>query len=243
MADYSYKRLGIFVVLCLGVLITVKVVNDRIGREMQTMTKAPQQSASPQVAPENPLTAKQNASAPRRKPGEIVIRKDRLSPGRDYLESIFYLKNNQELARQRIINDKVVESSGEVPEGRVDFANESNNTYGTEYYQQGKKNGPSLTYFSDGRLNIEAYYQLGRLLRKKEYYRDGVIRLEVDYEDARGYSNDKETGIGRVFNKDGTLKYEWNLTNSEKIGFKKSYNQDGTLRAAFYFDEYGQPLK
>jgi len=242
MADYSYKRLGIFVVLCLGVLITVKVVNDRIGREMQTMTKAPQQSASPQVAPENPLTAKQNASAPRRKPGEIVIRKDRLSPGRDYQESVFYLRGI-EVARQRIVNEKVVESSGEIPDGRVDFVNESKGTYGTEYYLQGKKSGPSLSYFPDGQLNIEAQYQWGKLLRKKEYYNDGNIRLEANYEDAREQSDKKETGIGKLYYKDGTLKYEWNLTNSEKTGFKKSYNQDGELRAAFYFDEQGQPIE
>ena len=136
----------------------------------------------------------------------------------------------------------MVESSGEIP-GRVDFLDESKKTYGIEYYLQGKKSGPSRTYFADGRLNVEAYYQWGKLLWKREYYNDGGIRLEVNYEDAREQTDNKERGAGRVYYRDGTIKYEWNLTNSEKIGFKKSYSQDGELRAAFYFDEYGQPVE
>ena len=81
------------------------------------------------------------------------------------------------------------------------------------------------------------------MLWKREYYNDGGIRLEVNYEDAREQTDNKERGAGRVYYRDGTIKYEWNLTNSEKIGFKKSYNQDGELRAAFYFDEHGQPVE
>ena len=154
-----------------------------------------------------------------------------------------YFTPNTIIDRLKNVNDKVVESSGEITEGRVDFFDESKKTYGIEYYVEGKKSGPSRTYFADGRSNIEAYYQWGKLLWKREYYNDGGIRLEVNYEDAREQTGNKERGVGRVYYRDGTIKYEWNLTNSEKIGFKKSYNQDGALRAAFYFDEYGQPVE
>lgn len=227
------------VVFCFGALAALKTINDRIGREVSVITETPRRGSPAGIAPAAPPAVKQESSVRRRKPGEKIVRKDRLSPGRDYVESVFYL-NDTEVARQRIVNEKVVESSGEIPEGRVDFLDESKKTYGTEYYLEGKKSGPSRTYFADGRSNIEAYYQWGELLWKREYYNDGGIRLEVNYEDAREQSDNRETGVGRVYYRDGTIKYEWNLTNSEKIGFKRSYNPDGALRAAFYFDEHGQ---
>src|SRR3989338_3671883 len=236
------KRLWIIVALCFAALVAIKTINDRIGREVSVITETPRPALSTHITPETSSAAKQESSPRRRKPGEIIVRKDRLSPGRDYLETIFYL-NDMEVARQKIVNEKVVESSGEMPEGRVDFLDESKKTYGIEYYMEGKKSGPSRTYFANGRPNIEAYYQWGKLLWKREYYNDGGIRLEVNYEDAREQTGNKERGVGRVYYRDGTIKYEWNLTNSEKIGFKKSYNQDGALRAAFYFDEYGQPVE
>lgn len=245
-----HKRLRIIIVVCFAAsLAAIKTINDRVGREVYAITKPPRPVPSARIAPEASSAAKQGPSARRRKPGETIVRKDRLSPGRDYLESVFYLNDTpvgslwEEVAQQKIVNEKVVESSGEIPEGRVDFLDESKKTYGTDYYLQGKKSGPSRTYLPDGRLNIEAYYQWGKLLWKKEYYNDGNIRLEVSYEDAREQSGEKETGAGKVYYRDGTIKYEWNLTNSEKVGFKKSYSQDGELRAASYFDEYGQPVE
>lgn len=243
------KHLWIIAVLCFGALVAIKTINDRIGREVSVIAETPRHVSPVSVELAEPPTVKQEPSVRRRKPGEKITRKDRLSPGRDYQESVFYLNETpvgslgEEVARQKIINEEVVESSGEIPEGRVDFLDESKKTYGTEYYLQGKKSGPSLTYFADGQSNIEAYYQWGKLLWKREYYNDGNIRLEVNYEDAREQSDKKERGVGRVYYRDGTIKYEWNLTNSEKIGFKKSYNQDGALRAAFYFDEHGQPVE
>ena len=233
------KRLWIIAVLCFGALAAIKAINDRIGREVSVITKTPRHGSAAHITPAAPPAAGQES---RRKPGEKIVRKDKLSPGRDYIESIFYL-NGEEIARQKIVNEKVVESTGEVPRGRVDFVDESKNTYGVEHYTWGKKEGSSQTYFASGQMNAEAYYRQGKLLWKKEYYNDGAIRLEINYEDAREDPGEKETGIGKVYYRDGALKYEWNLTNSEKIGFKKSYNQDGALRAAFYFDEYGQPVE
>ena len=236
------KRLWIIVALCFGALAVIKTINDHIGREVSMITETPRHGSPAGITPAVPPAVKQESSPRRLRPGEKITRKDRLSPGRDYIENIFYL-NEEEIARQKIVNDKVVESSGEIPEGRVDFLDESKKTYGIEYYVGGKKSGPSQTYFADGQSNIEAYYQWEKLLWKREYYNDGNIRLEVNYEDAREQSDEKERGAGRVYYRDGTIKYEWNLTNSEKVGFKKSYNQNGELRAASYFDEYGQPVE
>src|SRR3990167_916421 len=181
------KRLWIIAAFCFAALAAIKTINDHIGREVSMITETPRHGSPAGIAPAAPPAAGQES---RRKPGEKITRKDRLSPGRDYIESIFYL-NEEETARQKIVNDKVVESSGEMPEGRVDFFDESKKTYGIEYYVEGKKSGPSQTYFADGRSNIEAYYQWGKLLWKREYYNDGGIRLEVNYEDAREQTDNK----------------------------------------------------
>ncbi len=238
MAQNNNKNGWLFLIIFIGVITVIKMVNDHIARDVQTITKVSPVEAisiSPAEPPPQP--------SPRyRRPGDQVVRKDLLSPGRDYIESFFYL-NTTEVAKQKIVNDKIVESSGEIPDGRTDFVNESQETYGVEHYTHGEKSGSSQTYFVDGQLNVEAFYRQGKLLWKKEYFHNGSIRLEVNYEDARELADPKETGIGKVYYLDGTLKYEWNLTNSEKIGFKKSYNQDGQLRAAFYFDEHGQQME
>lgn len=236
MTEANNKKLWVLVIaLCLSTVVAVKMINDRIGRDVQTITETPRYVPPVSVSPAG-------GSESHRKYNQKIVRRDRLSPGRDYIESIFYL-NGMETARQKIINEKVVESSGAMPEGRVDFFDESKKTYGTEYYREGKRSGPSRTYFADSRLNVEAYYREGKLLWKREYYNDGGIRLEINYEDARDRADEKETGRGKVYYRDGTLKYEWHLTKSDKIGFKKSYNQNGELRAAFYFDENGQPME
>lgn len=240
MVNYRNKRLWIFIVLCFGALAVIKIINDQIGRETRAIAETSRHLLSASVAPSG--GEKQEPSAPHKMIGQKIVRKDRLSPGRDYIESIFYL-DETEVARQKIVNEKVVESNGEVPQGRVDFIDEYRKTYGVEHYTRGEKDGSSQAYFANGQLNIEAYYQRGKLLRKKEYYNDGGIRLEVNYEDARDDAAEKETGIGKVYYRDGTLKYEWQMINSQKTGFKKSYNQDGNLRAAFYFDENGHPVE
>lgn len=251
MTGYRKKRVWVFIVFCLsGIAVIIMTMNNRIQRGIQTMTETPRYAPSVGVPPAPPRGMaetsaggeRQGTSARYRRRGQKAVRKDRLSPGRDYVESVFYL-DEKEIGRQKIIDEKVMESNGEIPEGRVDFVNEFKGTQGVEYYVRGQKDGPSKTYFTGGQLNAEAYYRKGKLLRKKEYYNDGGIRLEINYEDARKDIDAKETGVGKVYYREGTLKYEWHLTNSEKIGFKKSYNQDGELRAAFYFDENGQLMK
>ena len=135
------KRLWIIVVLCFGALVAIKAINDRIGREVSVITETPRHGSATSITPAAPGAIGQKSSVRRRKPGEKIVRKDRLSPGRDYIESIFYL-NEEEIARQKIVNDKVAESSDEITEGRVDFFDESKKTYGIEYYVEGKKAAP-----------------------------------------------------------------------------------------------------
>lgn len=234
------KRLGILVILGLGIVAVIMVMNARIQDGLRQITTPAAVNGVFAQAPAAP-PGKPETAARYRKRGQKIVRQDRLSPGRDYMESIFYLEG-RELARQKIIDEKVLESSGEIPEGRVDFVNEFKKTHGVEYYARGRKDGASRTYFADGRLNVEAYYRHGELSWKKEYYHDGGLRLEVDYQDARPLGGEKETGTGKVYFRDGTLKYEWHFTKSDPTAFRRSYNQNGELTAAFYFDENGQRM-
>ncbi len=245
MTGYKNKRLWALIVFCFSGIAAIMMMNNRIQRGIQTMMETSRHASSIGIPSPVVSAGLERQGGPflrHRRRGQKVVRKDRLSPGREYVESVFYL-DGREIGRQNIADDKVVESSGEIPDGKVDFVNEFKKTYGVEYYAQGKKDGHSKTYFADGRLNAEAYYRRGELLRKTEYYNDGGIRLEVNYEDARKDTDAKENGVGKVYYRDGTLKYEWHLTNSENVGFKKSYTQDGELRAVFYFDENGQMMK
>lgn len=245
MTGYKNRRLWVLMAFCFSGITAIMMMNHRIQRGIQTMTETSRHAPSigiPSPVVSAGLERQQGQSLRHRRRGQKVVRNDRPSPGRDYVESVFYL-DGREIGRQKIADDKVVESSGEIPQGRVDFVDESKGIRGVDYYAGGRKDGPSKTYFGNGRLNAEAYYRRGELLRKTEHYNDGGIRLEVNYEDARKGVGDKETGAGKVYYRDGTLKYEWHLTNSEKVGFKKSYTQDGDLRAAFYFDENGQLMK
>lgn len=168
-----------------------------------------------------------------------IVRKTKLIRGSDYYEDVFY-SGNQELARQKTTGQKVLEQNGEIPDGKIKFIDESEHTYGEEYYRNGKKEGLSRTYYEDGWLKMESDYREGAILNSKEYYKNGNLRFEVNYEDARDDKEDSEVGIGKLYFSDGTLRYEWDLTKSKKIGFKKSYNQNGELVYEAYYDADGK---
>src|SRR5437016_2073310 len=62
-----------------------------------------------------------------KKPVGDVVRKNYLVPGMGFEESVFYI-GDQEIAKQKIINGKIVESSGKIPDGKVKFSDEYHNT-------------------------------------------------------------------------------------------------------------------
>ena len=190
------------------------------------------------VSPEIPGIQKKEDQAP---PGE-VIRKSFVTRGAGYTEHVFY-RNGQEIARQSVSSDGKIEQTGEIPDGKVKFYDEYNNTQGEESYINGKRYGEAKAYYSDGRIKSEAKYINGRLVSNKEYYTSGVLRFMVNYDDAREYPGDSEVGVGKLYYPDGTLKYEWNITNSNTTGYKKSYNRDGQLRAEIYYDEKGNVIR
>ena len=167
-----------------------------------------------------------------------VIKKTRIERGHDYEESIFYL-NSREIAREKISKEGV-QATGVIPDGKVKIINTFNNCYGEEHYKNGKREGMSRIYYPNGKLKLEAEYIAGKIQTYKEYYTNNNLSEEIDYRDARHRPGDKEVGVGKVYYMDGTLKYEWSVTNSNRIDYKKSYNQDGQLRYEADFDSQGR---
>jgi len=226
-----------------GLVVLLVVLTHILQRKLEVLLKDRPRSSSvgfpPRTDVDNTIPKKSLSS---RKHNLSIVRRDSLSPGRDYTESVFYAED-AEIARQKIAGGMVVETTGKIPHGKVKFVNESNNMHGVEYYDNGKKDGPSNTYYPDGQAFEEAYYRHGKLLWKKEYYNNGSPRLDIDYQDAREYGEDVEVGRGKLYYKDGTVKYEWQLTNSDEEGFKKSYNQKGELRGALSFDRDGHLME
>ena len=233
------KYSGLVIILIFASsMMAIALINQWLQSQVDEVIVTPSQSLQGSFSD---LSSKEGVPSARRLNKEM-IRKTRFPPGRDYRTSIFY-RDDQEMARWKTVGEKIIEQSGEAPEGKVKFFDESNNTYGNEYYQKGKRHGLVKTYYQDGRLYREENYWFGRLQTRKEYYHTGALRLEINYEDARGdYKEDKEVGMGKVYFSDGTLKYEWHFTNDHKEGFRKSYNRNGELVAAFYYDENGQLL-
>ncbi|OGX08757.1 MAG: hypothetical protein A2Z88_00810 [Omnitrophica WOR_2 bacterium GWA2_47_8] len=177
-----------------------------------------------------------------------VTKRTRIERGADYTESVFFI-GSQEVAKSRAWPDGRTETTGAIPDGKVKFFNDIDQTYGEEYYLNGKKNGLAKTFFENGQPMAEAHYYAGRLMQNREYYANGAVRFEVDYSDARNeednfsYKNDKEAGVGRLYYENGNLKFEWRITKSDPEGYKRSYNQDGSLRAETLYDKYGSLIK
>ena len=180
--------------------------------------------------------------APKKIPVGEVVRRTRVQRASDYIENIFYV-GDEVIARQMVYADGRMDQEGKIPNGPVKFFDEYQQTYGVEYYYDGKKHGTIKTYSQDGTLKSEAEYVYGQLVKNKEYYSSGLVRFEFDSSDAIISGDQREVGIGKLYYPDGKLKYEWNLTRTNKGGYKRSYNQDGTLRAESFFDENGQFLK
>ena len=168
-----------------------------------------------------------------------VLRYQKLEPNRTFAESRFLL-NKKEIASFRSKGEKVYDVRGEIPDGKVRFINESTHTKGEEMYRYGRRNGRYLEYYDNGQLYREAQYYKGKLMLNKVYFYDGHLRMEEDRRDALIAVNDREAGKGKVYARDGTLMYEWELTNALNGGYKMSYDKKGDLVEIKYYNTLGK---
>jgi antitoxin component YwqK of YwqJK toxin-antitoxin module len=166
----------------------------------------------------------------------------RLDPNRKFYVARFFCED-QELLTCEISGDRVYDCSDIIPDGNVKFVNETDQTYGEQSYFNGVRDGQRREYYHTGQLKTETQYVMGSLEMTREYFIDGILKMEQDLTDALWFSSGKdniETGVGKVYYRDGTLMYEWHLTNQDQGGYKKSYNQDGQVVSLRRFNERGE---
>ena len=168
-----------------------------------------------------------------------VIRKSRFEPNRQFMENIFFV-NDKEIARFKSVGEKIYDIEGRIPDGTVKFSDLSHNSYGEEHYIGGQRHGWLREYYENGQMKKEAYYEYGRKMRNNEYFIDGTLRMEENFEDAMRYVEIPETGSGKTYYRDGTLMYEWDLTNMTKNRVTKAYNIKGELVEVRHFDQNGK---
>ncbi len=157
-----------------------------------------------------------------------VIRTVRWEPNRKFEENIFWA-DGKEIARFKNIDEKIFDQEGNIPNGEVKFIRESKGTKGTETYSNGRRHGPYFEYYDNGQLARQADYYQGKRLTVRDYYYDGTLRMEENVFDVLLLCDDSEVGQGRTYYRDGTLMYEWALTNELNGGYKRSYNNKGEL--------------
>lgn len=171
-----------------------------------------------------------------------VTKKIHLDPSRKFELHIF-TQEKTEIARYKTHKNKIFDMSGTIPDGKVTFTNDATKTYGEEYYINQKKDDWAKEYYQNTQLKKETYYDAGNIVISREFYNDGTLRMEEDYSDAIRFNDDRETGIGKVYHRDGTIKYEWQLTYENNGGFKKSYNKEAQPVQEIYFDINGNPIE
>jgi len=176
---------------------------------------------------------------PDARPTGEVFRMARMDPSRTFEQSILYV-GDKEIARFKSRNDEIYDVEGQIPDGRVEFVNETKQTYGEEHYYNGVRDGAYREYYSKGNIHKEIEYFHGRMMAYSEYFFDGQLRMEADYSDALLFGEDREVGVGRIYHRNGAIMYEWSLTNSAERGVKKAYNFKGELEQVWYYDHNGK---
>ncbi len=169
----------------------------------------------------------------------VLTRKTRLGSKRGlYLTSIFY-QGNQVAARQKESGGTAYDREGQIPDGEITFENSADKTFGVEHYENGERHGEYKEYFTTGQLKKEAQYVGGELTQKKEYYPEGILKKEEDYADALRVEGRSQAGVGKIYNKNGQLVYEWRFTVVDQGGFNRSYGEDGQTIEENLFDAEG----
>lgn len=211
----------------------IAAMNHWLERLMQTRQ---------QVKPRSASEADAALRASRRSRPDQVTRHIFQDPSRKYFQSTIR-KGSKEVARFKNSGEDIYDIVGEIPDGKISFFNDSLKTYGEEYFRKGRREGAYIEYFETGIPMLEAEYRAGDQLWLKEYYSDGTLRMEVDYQDALVMSKSVEKGKGRIYYRGGTLMYEWDLTNAAPELTTRAYNNQGELVEIRTFDERGEVIK
>ncbi len=225
------KKQIIFILIA-GFVILMIALNVFIMSQMKEK-KEPPRPVSVEPTPQIQSAAKPKATG-------ALSQKEWLDINREYRECTIF-SGDTEIARFKVnVHDqKLFDLIGSLPDATIPFEDTITRTKGTISYRNQKRHGPYIEYYENGKVAKEINYYNDQARSLKEYFYDGSLRMEIDYTDAIFAVNDPEVGIGKVYSRDGVLKYEWNLTNAGPDRYKKSYNVDGSLTQIETFDSNG----
>ena len=239
------QGLATFFVFCvIGIVI---ILNNQITRSLEKSSKA-EVAESKEVSTAAKKPIKKEVFLPKSSPGPSLlegegklVRRSRIHPNRLYFEDVFF-KGDKEMLRCKSADDKFYDCTGEIPDGKYKFFNETTGAHGEEFFDRGKRHGTYKEFYPQGELQRQITYLFGNKREVKEFFIDGIVKMEINLSDAAWFDVRGETGVGKVYYREGTLMYEWRHTSVGE-GYKKSYNKDGSLRTVEYYDGAGKLIK
>ena len=229
----------------LAAFIMLAVFGQMVTKEIDKLTEAP--------PPAIPFTQtadikKEVASGASGTAPISALRVERRPPQEEYSESVI-LVDKKEVARFKTKDGEMFDVTGQIPGGKIKFVNEEEDTYGFEYYREGERDGEYTEYYNNDKLKTEATYRRGRLIYRTVYFRNGTLYMQEDYSSAsrflglRLFKGLKEAGTGKIYQPDGSLRYEWSFLDDSEKNFNKTYDNKGNLLDAHYYNSQGDLLE
>jgi len=234
----SHYKFTLIVVGFFIVFLAIAFISHILNKQIHDITKEPAQSIA--LVQEDKFIGEIDLNTTQKN----VLRIERKSSQENYTESIV-LVDKKEVARYKSKDDKIFDKSGHIPDGKVKFVNEWENTYGFEHYRNGKREGAYIEFDSNNHIKAEAEYKRGRLIKRKSYYHNKVLLMEEDYSTAQFISRFqsfgifKRVGIGKIYRLDGSLRYEWSVVDDSDEHYTKKYNKKGELVEVLYYNDQG----
>jgi len=225
--------------VCLGFLLLNSQINSQIDRITEIPSSSTKSIQTTNIFKEKVLQKEITQKG--------VLRVERKNPKNSYAESIITV-DGKEVARFKRENGKIFDVQGQIPDGTIKFTNKWESTYGVENFRNGKKEGSHTVYYKNGKVHSVARYKNGRLLKRKSYFHGGILRMEEDYTNASYVSKFlqgtfERVGIGKIYRLNGSLKYEWYVTDDAEQYYTKRYNSRGKVVQENFYNKLGEVIK
>ena len=112
--------------------------------------------------------------------------------------------------------------------GKVEKRDLNGKTISTTEYLNGLQHGINVTYYENGRVNEERYFQYGRKEGEhKGWWQNGSVRFVYNFK------NDVFDGNVRMWDENGMMFNDFNYVNGQESGMQKSWFENGMIRANY----------
>lgn len=103
-----------------------------------------------------------------------------------------------------------------------------NDTLSISEFKDGKLNGKQVTFFKNGSINEERYYEHGNKTgQHKGWWESGKLRFIYNFKDDVFYGNVK------VWNENGMLFNDYNYVNGKEEGLQRAWFPNGEVQANY----------